>query len=143
MAPSWHVQPASQEDRAAVAALWRSTGLGSVDDVEWRALVAGPCARLFIAREGHSVVGTAVAAFDGWRAYVYHVAVTPARTGEGIAQALMAHAEDELRGQGARRVYVLVDQANTAGYALCCAAGYEPEGDVALVKQLLVAELAR
>lgn len=42
----------------------------------------------------------------------------------------------DLRSQGARRAYVEMNDANTAGLALCGSSGFEPEGDIALVKEL-------
>jgi ribosomal protein S18 acetylase RimI-like enzyme len=136
MAVEWHIRRASQQDHGAVSSLWQTTGLGGTEDAEWRAVIGGSCATLFVAVEGESVIGTALAAFDGWRAYIYHVAVLPSRQGEGLAKALMSYAGSHLEVLGARRIYVLVGEQNTAGLALSTAAGYEPEGDIALVKQL-------
>ncbi len=75
-----------------------------------------------------------VAAFDGWRAYLYHVAVVPEHRGEGLAKLLMDEAVTGLRAAGARRAFALVNEKNTAGLALCATMGFEPEGDVAWVK---------
>jgi hypothetical protein len=49
---------------------------------------------------------------------------------------LLAEAEADLRSQRARRAYVEMSEANTAGLALCASSGFEPEGDIALVKEL-------
>jgi ribosomal protein S18 acetylase RimI-like enzyme len=86
--------------------------------------------------EGEQLAGTVVVAFDGWRAYIYHIAVAPFARGPGLGRALLAEAEADLRTQGARRAYVEMSDANTAGLALCASSGFEPEGDIALVKEL-------
>ena len=106
------------------------------DELEWQALTHGAAAKLLVSFEGERLAGTAVVAYDGWRAYIYHVTVAPFTRGRGLGRALLAEAEADLASQGARRVYVEVSEANTAGIALCTTSGYEPEGEIALVKEL-------
>jgi ribosomal protein S18 acetylase RimI-like enzyme len=132
----WAVRRAVHDDRSAVLELWESVGLTSADENEWQALTHGVAAKLLVSHEDGQLAGTVVVAFDGWRAYIYHVAVAPFARGRGLARALLAEAEADLRSQGARRAYVEVNDANTAGLALCTSSGFEPEGDIALVKEL-------
>lgn len=132
----WEVRPARQEDHDAVVRLWESSGLGRTTEAEWKAIVGGTCASLLVAAEGGAVIGAAVAAYDGWRAFLYHVAVSPGQRRRGVAAALMDAAEKTLRGQGAGRIFALVNERMTDGLALCAAGGYEPEGDLAFVKSL-------
>ncbi|MCC6380932.1 MAG: GNAT family N-acetyltransferase [Dehalococcoidia bacterium] len=127
---------AGHRDRDAVARLWESAGLAKADDDEWQALTHGAAARLLLSHEGGELAGSIVLSFDGWRAYIYHLAVAPQARGRGLGTALMDEAEAYLRTQGARRIYVEVGGENTAGLALCAACGYLPEGDVTLVKEL-------
>jgi ribosomal protein S18 acetylase RimI-like enzyme len=132
-----HMRPARDDEKAQILQLWSDSGLGVTTPEEWEAITAGPGARILVAEKDGVVVGTAVAAFDGWRAYIYHVAVSPVRRGEGLAHELMMHAESVLRRRGATRVYLMVNEANTAGLALSAAMGYEPEGDIAFVRELV------
>lgn len=131
----WKIRAALPEDRDAVEAVWNSSGLSEANDEEWYALTAGPSTMLLVADDDGRIAGTAVASFDGWRAFIYHVAVTPEMRGKGVARALMAEAEAQLRRQGARRAYALVNETKTAGLALCAARGFEPEGDIVFVKE--------
>lgn len=128
------VRLASDADRGAVLELWKSSDFGEIDSKEWRSLTTGGCAKLLVADDGDEVVGTVVAAFDGWRAFLYHVAVVPDRRGEGLARLLMDEALNGLQSMGARRAFALVQDINTAGLALCATMGFELEGDVAWVK---------
>lgn len=132
----WQIRPAQQQDHDAILALWDAAGMGRTAADEWQAITSGPCATLLVAEEGAALLGAAVASFDGWRAYISHVAIAPAQRRRGLAKAVMAEGEQHLRRRGARRVYALVNQDNTAGLALCAASGYEPLGDVGLVKEL-------
>lgn len=131
-----HIRPAREEERDQILELWDDAGLGLTTAPEWNAITAGPGARVFVAELDGEVIGTAIAAFDGWRAYIYHVAVAQDHRGEGIAQQLMSEGERILRARGANRVYLLVNENNTAGIALSASMGYEPEGDVAFVKEV-------
>jgi ribosomal protein S18 acetylase RimI-like enzyme len=132
----WRIRRAARRDREPILRLWEAVGLSAADEDEWQALTDGPAAKLIVSERDDEILGTAVLAFDGWRAYIYHVAVAPSVRGEGLGRALMAEAEDYLRAQGARRVYVQVGEGNTAGVALCTSTGFFPEGDLAMVKEL-------
>jgi len=96
----------------------------------------GPSAILLVADDEGVLVGAAVAAYDGWRAYIYHVAVAPSQQRKGIASILMADAERQVYERGARRIYVMVSEDNPSGLALAAATGYEPNRDLVLVKTL-------
>lgn len=98
-------------------------------------LIAHPATAVLVAEDGGAVVGAAVASFDGWRAYIYHVAVAGAARHGGVARTLMDEAADHLFGAGASAIYVMVHEENTGGLALAAAAGYIPEGEIVLVRQ--------
>ncbi|MPZ98977.1 MAG: GNAT family N-acetyltransferase [Dehalococcoidia bacterium] len=133
---SWIIRRGERRDRNRVLALWEESGLGVTEDDEWEALVSGRSAAILVAQSGDRILGSAVATFDGWRAYVYHVVVAPDVREQGMARELMETAETYLKQGGARRVYVMVNQENSAGLALAASVGYEPLGDIALLKEL-------
>jgi len=133
---AWIIRRGERRDRSRVLTLWEEAGLGVTEEDEWEALVSGRSATILVAQSGDRLVGSAVATFDGWRAYIYHVVVAPDVREQGLAHELMETAETYLKQSGARRVYVMVNQDNTAGLALAAGAGYEPLGDIALVKEL-------
>ena len=139
----WHVRPAREEERKGVSQHWSDSGLGTTTDAEWEAITRGPCARLYVIEDEGVVAGAAVTAFDGWRAYIYHLAVTRDHRGEGLAHKLMSESEQILRARGANRVYLMVSELNTAGLAISASVGYEPDGDITFVKEIApVLELA-
>lgn len=132
------IRPATPQDQEEVLRLWDSAGLGKTAPDEWDALVSGLTSAILVAEDAGDVVGTVVATYDGWRAYIYHVAVDPWRRREGIGRALMQEAETYLTEAGARYVYTMVNDRNTEGLALLGETGYLPEGDIVLAKRLAV-----
>ncbi len=130
------LRPAEVVEQDAVQDLWEACGLGRAAPDEWAALLAGDTSAVLVAEEGGVIVGSAIASFDGWRAYVYHVAVHPDRRREGVARALLEEAEHYLLSAGARYVFVAVHEANTDGLALVASEGYLPEGEIVFAKRL-------
>jgi ribosomal protein S18 acetylase RimI-like enzyme len=130
------IRPAVHADHDAVVALWESAGLGRTATDEWEALIGGPTSAVLVAEAGGAIAGAGVATFDGWRAYIYHVAVSPRHRREGVGHDLMEEAEQYLVSAGARFVYVMVHEENTEGLALVGANGYLPDGDLVLTKPL-------
>ena len=124
------------EDHDVVMALWMDAGLGTVREAEWQAITSGGPTRLLVADDEGAVYGAVIAAYDGWRAFLYHAAVASEHRGSGTAAALLTAAENDLKHRGAERVFALVHQSQTDGLALCAAHGYEIEGDLAFVKTL-------
>ena len=129
------IRRANSSDHDSLVDLWVDTGLGRLGEAEWDVLVAHPAAAVLVAEEGGDVLGAAVASFDGWRAYIYHVAVSEEARHKGVARALMDEAAEHLFGEGASAIYVMVNEENTGGLALAAAAGYMPEGEIVLVRQ--------
>jgi ribosomal protein S18 acetylase RimI-like enzyme len=100
-------------DYAAVRQLWEHSWPGvqlspSDEPLEIeRKLKRDPELFLVIEEEGQ-ILGTVIGGYDGRRGLVYHLAVLPARRGEGIGKALMAELENRLRSKGCFKYYLLV-----------------------------------
>jgi ribosomal protein S18 acetylase RimI-like enzyme len=137
------IRRANTDDHDTLVELWVDAGFGRLGEDEWNVLVAHPAAVVFVAELEGAVVGTAVASFDGWRAYLYHVAVAPQARRGGVARALMNEAAEHLYGEGARSIHVTVHEDNTAGLALSAAAGYLPVGEIVLVSERATAAEVR
>lgn len=134
--PTTTIRPMVSGDRDQIAELWARSGLGDPASDEWQALADGETTLILVAEAEGRVAGVAVASFDGWRAYIYHVAVAAEHRRHGIAHALMQQSEEFLTEAGARYVYVMIPESNTEGLALAGSSGYLPEGDVVLSKRL-------
>ena len=91
---------------------------------------------LLIAEDGE-LVGTVIVAFDGWRGAMYRLVTHTDRRRQGIARALVAAGEEQLRQQGARRVHLMVLSENDGGRSAWESFGYAHDAhDVRYVKML-------
>lgn len=134
------VRVARDEDVQAVLDVWREAEaeVSVTDDPESVArLIARGEGSLLLADLDGRVVGTLVAAFDGWRGNLYRLAVIPEARRRGIATALVREAERRLREAGARRIAAIVLADNGGAVGFWGAAGYELfEGAERFVKSL-------
>ena len=129
------IRGAEHRDRERVLDLWERCELEPATGDEWEALL-GAARAVLVAEDGGQIVGSAVATFDGWRAYIYHVAVAPEDRAKGLGRELMEAAEGYLREAGARRIFIEVHQENTGGLALAASVGYLPQGEIVLEKDV-------
>ncbi|MCL2315960.1 MAG: GNAT family acetyltransferase [Actinomycetia bacterium] len=117
-------------DADAVIALWEACGLTRpwndphADIERKRAFQPG----LFFvgATEDGEIIATVMAGYDGHRGAINLLAVDPARRGEGLGAALLAHAEAALAALGCPKINLQVrpENADVAGFYERC--GYEP-----------------
>jgi len=129
-AERWTLRDARAAEAEAILALWRQACVasGPTDTApDLRRLLAHPTATVVVAERDGALVGTVVAAFDGWRGSLYRLAVHPAHRRRGCARALVAAAERRLAGWGARRLPALVERDRPGATAFWAAAGYAPE----------------
>jgi ribosomal protein S18 acetylase RimI-like enzyme len=82
---------------------------------------------VLIAESDGAVVGSVIAAWDGWRCHIYRLAVSPDHRRAGIGRALLTAAEDRFVALGGRRSDAMVDDGNRGAHELYRAAGYMPD----------------
>ena len=128
-----NVRPARADDVEAVLALWRVAGSAPTvtDDADGvAALLAQDPGALLVAVDDGRVVGSLVAAWDGWRGHLYRMAVHPDVRRRGIARALVEAGEQRLAALGCRRIDAIVLANEADARALWAAAGYHEQLDV-------------
>ncbi|WP_199580171.1 GNAT family N-acetyltransferase [Blastococcus sp. TBT05-19] len=125
-----------RSDHAAVAAIWRATGQGVLDEDELRTTLAHGPGLLLVAEQPAGVVGVVLGTFDGRRGWIHRLAVDPAHRRSGLATALVAEVERRLADRGAPRINLLVLPDNAAGLAFWQRRGYLPYPDVLCSKAL-------
>jgi ribosomal protein S18 acetylase RimI-like enzyme len=129
------IRPVGRDELGKVLVLWtetRSPYARTPDDADsLGCLLDNDPSSLLVAEIDDRLVGTVVAAWDGWRGNMYRLAVAVGERRAGIGLALVRAAEAHLRERGARRVTALVGGEDEAAIALWRAAGYEHDHQIA------------
>lgn len=118
---------ATADDADAILALWKAADAtpSASDNVEAiRRAAARPEVAFVLAIEGDAVVGSLIAAFDGWRGNIYRLATHPAHRRRGVARAMLARAEELLARWGVPRITALVENAHPDAVGFWRAVGY-------------------
>lgn len=135
-------------DETGVVALWHAAGLvrpwnDPHRDIARKKLVQR---ELFLVaedpsstsgRRAGSIVGSAMAGYDGHRGWVYYLAVAPDRRGGGLGRALMTAVEERLLALGCPKVNVQIRSGNESVAAFYDRLGYAPDGATGLGKRLI------
>jgi ribosomal protein S18 acetylase RimI-like enzyme len=89
------------------------------------ALLAHDPSALVIAEEGGSIVGSVIAAWDGWRGSVYRLAVAPSHRRLGLGRQLLSEAEARLSTRGAVRMQAIVVETDRNAMGFWRESGWE------------------
>lgn len=98
------------------------------DDVD--RLIAESPALLLVAEGGGTVVGSLIAAWDGWRGNMYRLVVRESHRRRGIGIALTRAGEEYLRSCGIDRVTALVAFEDRLAGAFWESAGYPLDREI-------------
>jgi ribosomal protein S18 acetylase RimI-like enzyme len=124
----WTIRSATGEDIAAVLDLWVVAGsvptVSDSPDGLTRLLATDPQA-LLVAELGGTLVGSLIAAWDGWRGSFYRLAISPEHRRKGLAMMLLREGERRLRERGAVRLTAIVADDEAGALAFWRATGYE------------------
>jgi len=127
-------------DRVAVVALWREAFPGDPPRNEPNAILDRKIplgdGLVFVAEHGGSVVAAVVAGYDGYRGWIYHLAVAAGWRREGIGTALMREAEAALAARGCPKVNLQVRTSNPEAVAFYEAIGYSTDATVSMGRVL-------
>ena len=133
------ISPIADADVEAVIALWQRCGLTRPwnDPASEIAFARrGQNATILIGRANGALAATAMVGHDGHRGWIYYVAVDPDVQGQDFGRAIMAAAEDWLRGQGVEKVMLMVRPDNTKVHAFYDRLGYDVQERVIYAKWL-------
>jgi ribosomal protein S18 acetylase RimI-like enzyme len=121
---------ATRADAPAVLALWREAEAepSHTDDLEslGRLLVRDPTS-LIVAEANDKLVGSVIAAWDGWRGSIYRLAVAPSHRRRGLGRELVRVAEERLAAAGAVRMQAIVVETDPHAVAFWRASGWEEQ----------------
>lgn len=128
----WAIRSAGVQDIAAVLDLWTAAGsLPSVTDSRdgLAQLLGTDSQALLVAELDDVLVGSLIAAWDGWRGSFYRLAVHPDLRRRGTATALLREGERRLRARGALRLTAIVADGDPTALGFWQAAGYTRQHD--------------
>lgn len=134
------IRPFRDEDEPAVVALWRACGLTRPwndphKDIARKRVVQR---EMFLVGELEGrVVATAMAGYDGHRAWMYYLAVDPAHQRQGFGTLLVRRIEEEMLVRGCPKVSLLVRSTNEQVRAFYRKLGYAQDDSVPLGKRLI------
>jgi ribosomal protein S18 acetylase RimI-like enzyme len=127
-------------DREHVIALWRAVfGYETAHNEPSLAISKKVNANdhlFFVAEDEGSLVGTAMAGYDGHRGWLYAIAVHPSRFRTGLGSRLVRHAEQALVSLGCMKVNLQLLATNEATTAFYKSLGYAVEPRVSMGKVL-------
>jgi ribosomal protein S18 acetylase RimI-like enzyme len=123
---------ATRADAPAVLALWREAEAepSHTDDLESvrRLLVRDP-ASLIVAETNDKLVGSVIAAWDGWRGSIYRLVVAPSHRRRGLGRELVRVAEERLTAAGSVRMQAVVVETDPQTVAFWRANGWEEQAE--------------
>lgn len=116
------------DDIDAVLEFWRTATLGgSTNNAETIQIFLDHNAELFFTVwDGNVLVGTVLAAWDGWRAHFARLSVKPEYRRQRIARELVERAEKLLTDRGAKRVYADILKDSPEAFDFWRSAGFTP-----------------
>lgn len=134
-----HLREFREPDYETVVAIWRACGLTvkpSDTLPELRKLMDRNPGLFLVAEAEGEIEGTVIGAWDGRRAWVYHLAVRPDARRRGTARLLMHEVERRLRAMGATKLNLLVERANAGVADFYDKLGFAPDDLLFMTKRL-------
>ena len=117
-------------EAVAVLASWRAAGAEPThtDDVDSiTRLLAFDSDALIVADEDGAIVGSVIAAWDGWRGAIYRLTVEPAHRRAGLGRRLLDEAERRLAAKRAVRLAAIVVENDARAVGFWHASGWEQQ----------------
>jgi len=128
------------EDRPSVIALWRrvfpDAPCHNDPEMDIRHKMRVQPELFLVALDDGTLVGTAMAGFDGHRGWVYYLAVLPEHRRRGIGRTLMQRIESGLTARGCPKLNLQVRGTNRPAVAFYRCLGYEVEDRISMGKKL-------
>jgi ribosomal protein S18 acetylase RimI-like enzyme len=128
----WSLRSGELSDVDRLLRFWVESGAEPThtDDVgSLTALLAHDPSALIIAEEDGSVVGSVIAAWDGWRGSVYRLAVAPTHRRLGLGRQLLGAAETRLSAAGGVRLQAIVVATDRNAMGFWQESGWERQVD--------------
>ncbi|MDH5402068.1 MAG: GNAT family N-acetyltransferase [Candidatus Heimdallarchaeota archaeon] len=130
----------STENYPEVINLWLKAGLSlSMSDTkeELEKVVLQKENKFIILEENEKIIGTIIAAFDGRRGYIHHLAVDPVHQNKGIGSLIMEHAINYFKENNVVKVHLFIDLKNSKVEKFYDKQGWIRRDDIILMTKTL------
>ncbi|WP_461615047.1 GNAT family acetyltransferase [Clostridium sp. Marseille-QA1073] len=126
------------EDYDEVINLWKRSGLKikQSDSIEEIKKKLERDKELFLVAEDNEIIGAVIGAWDGRRAWIYHLAVLPERRNEDIGTKIIKESELRLKKKGAFKINLLVEPHNQGVQSFYEKQEYKSENLIFMTKKL-------
>jgi ribosomal protein S18 acetylase RimI-like enzyme len=133
------IRPFLPTDRDAVISLWQDCNLTRPwndpgRDIEF--CISRSESTILVGEAGNRIVASVMTGHDGHRGWLYYLAVDPTLRKSGHGRAMVAAAEDWLKGRGVPKVMLMVRPENELVRAFYDALGYTEEPRVIFSRRL-------
>jgi len=123
-----YLHPLQEDDYTELIKLWEAAGQIDIRETDTRETFArflkrNPTSN-FGAYAGTSLIGAVLAGHDGWRGYLYHMAVHPDYRERGIASQLVNVAIGNIHHHGISKIHILVKRENLIAQQFWEACGF-------------------
>ena len=128
MSPTIRAGRASDID--SVLWLWTEAGAEPTHTDDHRGLgilIGRDPSALIVAEDDDRLVGSVIAAWDGWRGSIYRLVVAPSHRRMGLARRLLRQAEARLCEEGAVRLQAIVAETEAPAMAFWTASGWDQQ----------------
>lgn len=122
-------------DYEQVVSLWETVGLAERSEsskavLEDQQKVASD---LFLVYEiDGRITGTVIGGWDGWRAWIYRIAVDPRHHRKGVGSSLISEIVKRLESKGSKRFRALILAENAASKSLFKSVGFKLHENIVL-----------
>jgi ribosomal protein S18 acetylase RimI-like enzyme len=128
MPPS--IRSATASDIPAILRMWAEADAAPTqtdNSASLRSLVDHDAGALIVAEVNERIVGSVIAAWDGWRGSIYRLAVAPSGRRKGLGRRLLTAAEAKLAMEGAVRLQAIVVESDAQATGFWRASGWNEQ----------------
>jgi ribosomal protein S18 acetylase RimI-like enzyme len=127
---AWTIRTGQFSDRESVLQLWEKgeaepTHTDNIQSIG--ALIEHDPLALIVAEDRRSIIGSVIAAWDGWRGSVYRLVVAPSHRRLGLGGQLLHEAEARLFAVGAVRIQAIVVDTDPIATSFWRSSGWEQQ----------------